>query len=251
MSDQPADVRIFESTGALVSGAADAIVELADLAIARSGRFNVALAGGDTPAALYRHLSAVARPRLDWSRIHAFWGDERCVPPDDPISNYRMARESLLDHVALPGSHVHRMHGEDDPADAARDYEQCLRAQFGTPEGPPSHVPGRRFDLILLGLGADGHTASLFPGLNAVREQRRWVMAEYVPQVSMWRLTLTPPVLNAAGEVLFLVTGEAKAEAVARVLRGSRNVDALPAQVVRPRSGRVRWFLDSGAAGGG
>jgi 6-phosphogluconolactonase len=243
-----AELNVLPTPDALVEAAADVIVDIADAAIARGSRCSIALAGGETPKALYRHLAAACAARLDWPRIHLFWGDERCVPPDDAASNYRMVRECLLDHLDLPSANVHRMRGEDDPGDAARAYEDRLRLQFGTPEGPPPRLPGRRFDLVLLGLGDDGHTASLFPGLDAVREARRWVMAEHVPQVGMWRLTLTPPVLNAAAEVMFLVSGRSKADAVQRAIRGDRNPDAVPAQVVQPRDGRLRWFIDEAAA---
>jgi len=170
-----------------------------------------------------------------WSRVQVLWGDERCVPPHHPESNYRMARETLLDRVPVSPANVHRIHGEDDPAIAAADYETTLRALLP-------------IDLVLLGLGEDGHTASLFPGDAAVHEQTRWVMAAHAAAGSMWRITLTPAVINAAAEVLFIVSGAAKAGILRRVLEGPRRPQSLPAQAIAPTNGRVRWCVDAAAA---
>jgi 6-phosphogluconolactonase len=189
------------------------------------------------------HLRLASPPlvdQVDWSRVHVFFGDERCVPPEDARSNYRMALETLLSTVPIPPQCVHRMRGELPPEIAAQDYEGELREFFG--DEPPS------LDLILLGMGDNGHTASLFPGLTAVHEQQRWVVAEYVAEVGMWRLTLTPVVLNLAREVLFLVAGAAKAAMLRRVLQGPYSPGELPAQVVRPRLGEVFWLVDAAAA---
>ena len=173
--------------------------------------------------------------RVMWSRVQVLWGDERCVPPDHIESNYRMARETLLDRVPVPAANVHRIHGEDDPATAAEVYEATLRTLL-------------RIDLVLLGLGEDGHTASLFPGSAAVHERTRWVMAARASAASLWRITLTPAVINAAAEVLFLVSGGAKAGILRRVLEGPRLPLELPAQAVAPSNGRVRWCVDAAAA---
>jgi 6-phosphogluconolactonase len=159
-----------------------------------------------------------------------------------------MAREVFLGRVPVPAANVHRIHGEDAPARAAAAYEQELREVFATREGPPSRAPGRRFDLVLLGMGSNGHTASLFPGLAAVRERERWVVAEHVPEVSMWRVTLTPPVLNAAANVVFLVSGAEKAGMLRRVLEGPFEPDVLPAQAIAPRNGELAWLVDAAAA---
>jgi len=175
-----------------------------------------------------------------WSRVQVLWGDERCVPPDHVESNYRMARETLLERVPVPAANVHRIHGEDDPATAAEVYEATVRALLRT--------PGARIDLVLLGLGDDGHTASLFPGSAAVQEQTRWVMAAHAPAASMWRVTLTPAVINAAAEVLFLVSGGRKAGILRRVLEGPRRLQELPAQAIAPSNGRLRWCVDTAAA---
>jgi len=231
------DVIVLPTKPAVARAAADRIVDAAASAITARGRFTIALSGGSTPRAMFQLLASDAyRTRIEWARVDVCFGDERCVPPDDPASNYRMAREALLDHVP---ARVHRMRGEDEPAAAAAAYERELRELFG--EAP-------RFDIVLLGMGDNGHTASLFPGLRAVEERERWVVAEYVAEVSMWRLTLTPVVLNAAAEVLFLVAGADKADMLHRVLEGARDPVALPAQVVAPRDGRLAWLVDAGAA---
>ena len=174
-------------------------------------------------------------------------GDERWVPPTDPASNYRMTREQLLDHVPIPKENVHRVHGVT-AADAAAAYERTLREIFATPEGLPTHTAGAGFDLVLLGLGEDGHTASWFPGRAAVRERRRWVMAEHVPEAAMWRVTLTPVVINAASQAIFLVSGAAKAMTLQRVLEGPRQPNALPAQAVALPGGGLRWLVHAEAA---
>lgn len=182
--------------------------------------------------------------------MHVCWGDERCVPPEDPASNYRMAREALLDHVPIPATNVHRIRGEGDPPTVAAAYEQELRTLFATPEGPPPRRPGARFDLVLLGMGNDGHTASLFPGTPAVHETGAaapWVLAQHVASVSAWRVTLTPALINAAADVLFLVSGAEKAPVLRAVLTGPYQPDLLPAQVIALDAGRLRWLVDAAA----
>lgn len=242
-------IEVSPDSAALMHAAADGFVTAAAQAIRTTGRFAVALSGGSTPKRLFALLATNAyATRIDWPRVHVFWGDERCVPPADVSSNFRMAREALLAHVPVAEQNAHRIHGEDEPAVAAAAYEQELRALFRTPAGAPQLRPGARFDLILLGMGDNGHTASLFPGLTAVREATRWVMAEYVAEVSMWRVTLTPVVINAAAEVAFLVSGREKAAMLQRVLEGPHQPDTLPAQVVALRDGRLRWCVDADAA---
>lgn len=240
------NVAVFGDRAALMVGAAERVVQLAADAIRERGRFTWALAGGSTPRELYALLaSAHFANQIDWARVHFFWSDERCVPPDHADSNYRMAKEALLDVVAPPMEHVHRMHGEDDPTEAAAAYERVLREVFAAPDdsAPP------RFDLVLLGMGADGHTASLFPGSAPVMERTRWVMAHKVESVGAWRVTLTPVIINAAAQVAFLVAGADKAGALAQVLdaRTSR-MRVLPAQVIRPVQGELLWMIDAGAA---
>ena len=236
-----AEVLTFSSLAALADAAAERFIAAATTAVAARGRFTVALSGGSTPKALYTRLASPGcASRIDWARVHVFWGDERCVPPDHASSNFRMAREALLDHVPLPAAQVHRMRGEDHPPAAAASYERALRETF--PEGVA------RFDLVLLGMGDNGHTASLFPGLSAVRETARWVVAEHVDEVGMWRLTLTPPALNSAAAVLLLVAGRDKAAMLAQVLDGPRDLDRLPVQAVAPVDGTLTWLIDDAAA---
>ena len=237
-----ADLAVLPSAAALADAGAARFVAAAGDAIASRGQFIVALSGGSTPRDTYLRLGTEALvSKVMWSRVQVLWGDERCVPPDHVESNYRMARETLLDRVPVPALNVHRIHGEDDPATAAEAYEATLRALLLTPAGA-------RIDLVLLGLGEDGHTASLFPGSAAVHEQTRWVMAARAGAASMWRVTLTPAVINAAPEVLFLVSGGAKAGILRRVLEGPRRPRELPAQAIAPSNGRVRWCVDAAAA---
>lgn len=232
-----ARVSVSRDADALMADAALRVATLGEYAIARHGRFRWALSGGTTPRKLYALL---ARPplvrRIDWSRVEFFWGDERCVPPDHADSNYRTAREALLDLVQPDPAHIHRVRGEDAPESAAASYEAELRRAFELPEGsaPPS------FDLIMLGMGADGHTASLFPGSPLLEETRRWVAADHN------RVTLTLPVLNAAAHVLFVVSGADKAQRLAEVLAGPDS--GLPAQRVRPSHGKLEWAVDGAAA---
>jgi 6-phosphogluconolactonase len=239
---------VFASPDALIQAAGDEFIRCAVEAIRVSGRFVVALAGGSTPARLYALLATGGYDRVDWPRVHVFWGDERCVPTDDRASNYRMVREHLLDRVPVAERNVRRIPSQGDPAKAAAAYERELRAAFATPEGPPRMRPGSRFDLVLLGMGRDGHTASLFPGTAAVGEQEHWVLAQHVAAVSMWRITLTPVVINAAAQVVFLVAGREKAPTLRRVLEGPYQPDTLPAQAIAPHAGRLSWLVDAAAA---
>ncbi|RBP15783.1 6-phosphogluconolactonase [Roseiarcus fermentans] len=232
-----ADAIVYPDAGAFVAGAADFVAREAAEAIARRGRFSIALSGGNTPKPIYARLAAA--PGLDWGRILVAFGDERCVPPDDPRSNYGMARAALLDHVPIPPENVLRMRGEDPPRAAAAAYAEELARALG---------PDGRLDLALLGLGDNGHTASLFPGLAALEETERTVVAAYVEVVGMWRLTLTPPAINAARRVAFIVAGADKAEVLARVLQGPRDPEVLPAQAIRPVDSRALWLLDAAAA---
>jgi len=231
-----------------MQAAAEKIVRLGAEAIEENEIFTVALSGGSTPRPLYVLLATgmFAKP-FDWSRVHLFWGDERCVPPGDPRSNYRMVREALLDAVPIPPPNIHRIRGEEDPKVAAAAYERELRAFFGSngADGPPR----MGFDLVLLGLGDNGHTASLFPELPAATEQVRWVMAQFVEVVSMWRITLTPVVINAAKNVAFVVSGSEKAQRLRDVLEGPFQPELLPAQMIKPAHGRLLWLVDDAAAG--
>ena len=213
-------ITVYPDNESLISNAAAFLTELAVQSISERGRFTLALSGGNTPRPVYARLATTGyRDRLDWSKVQVFFGDERCMPPDDPQSNYRMCRTALFEQVPLPAGNIHRIRGEDAPDKAAADYAGVLQRAFGgnvATGGPPAEG----FDLILLGMGDNGHTASLFPGLAAVTETVRWVMAQYVEVVGMWRVSLTPVIINAARQVAFLVSGANKAEVLHRVLEG-------------------------------
>jgi 6-phosphogluconolactonase len=236
-----AEICIYPNIKDLAYAAAERVVAASKAAIKRRGRFALALSGGTTPAELYRLLASDEFVgRLDWGRVHVFWGDERCVPPEHPDSNYRMARLAFLEQVPLPKANIHRIPSELNPRQAAGLYEQTLRDFFD----PKMAV----FDLILLGLGDDGHTASLFPGSAALHENGRWVVENYVETMNAWRITLAPPIINAAREVVFLVNGKGKANVLRRVLKEARQPQVLPAQLIQPTSGRLFWLIDSEAS---
>lgn len=239
------DLHICREPHELYERAAALYAQVVHEAVAARGRCTVALSGGTTPRGLYRVLSEERyRSAIPWACVHLFWGDERCVPPTHPESNYRLAAETLLSHVAIPAGNVHRIPAELPPLEAASAYEHTVRTVFAlAAEGLP------RFDLIVLGVGADGHTASLFPGTPGVREDRRLVVAHYVEKLGAWRITLTPPVLNNAVQVVFLVSGADKAQTLKAVLYGPRDPERLPAQLVRPAQGTVWWLVDRAAAG--
>lgn len=237
-------VEIFPAPMEMSEAAAKLFTARAAEAVSARGRFTAALSGGKTPVAIYTLLAkAPYVSQIPWARVHLFWGDERCVPPDHVDSNYRMVREILLDHVPIPPANVHRMPGEMDPVEAAARYEEQLR-EFFVPHGGGFHV----FDLILLGLGEDGHTASLFPGTRALRESARWVLGHYVDAQKGWRITLTPPIINAAHTLVFIVSGAGKAAVLKEILEGPIRPDTLPAQIVRPADGTLLWMLDREAA---
>lgn len=234
---------ICADIGGLAGWAAAEFVRLAERSTREKGRFAVALSGGSTPRSLYALLATSAYSRqVPWPDVHLFWGDERCVPPDHAESNYRMAREALLANVEIPTQNIHRMAGEKQPAAAAIEYEQELKAFFRL---APGEVP--RFDLILLGLGEDGHTASLFPDSDALAETKRLVSANYVAKLNAYRLTLTLPVLNGAAVVLFLVSGASKATVIDEILRGDELSNRFPAARVDPPDGRLVWLITTDA----
>ncbi len=240
-------LRIFQDAAAVCRAAAEEFVRAASEAIEARGRFAASLSGGSTPRGLYALLADDGesfRRRVDWSRVHFFWGDERCVPSDHPESNYRMARESMLEKLSPPRENIHRIPTElVDPEKIAGSYETDLRRFFKPAAGEPP-----RFDLILLGMGPDGHTASLFPRTEALEDRGRLVAANWVEKLRAHRVTLTLPVINNAHRVLFLVAGGDKAKALDAVLRGPRRPEELPAQAVRPVNGEMRWFADRAAS---
>lgn len=240
---EPAEIRVLNAPQELFQAAAADFIALAEHAIRDRGRFTVALSGGSTPRGLYSLLASEVVPRLPWDKIFFFFGDERHVPPDDPDSNYRMVREAMLSKIAIPAENVFRVQAENNDADAAaRAYEETVKHFFHL---APGQIP--RFDLILLGLGPDGHTASLFPGSAALAETTRLVVANWVEKFKTFRITFTYPVLNHAAEVRFLVSGADKAPALHDVLKGKGD---LPASRIRPENGRVEWLVDRAAASG-
>jgi len=248
------DVRIVADAAELTRAAAEEVVAaLTSLPAPPS----VLLSGGSTPRALLSLLADRAAPyraRIPWDSVRLFWGDERHVPPDHPDSNFRMAREALLDHVPVPAAHVHRIAAEEpDAAAAARAYERDLVESFGlNPDrdgaASPDALDWPRFSLVLLGLGEEGHTASLFPGSPVLGERRHLTAAPWVAAHDTWRITVTPPVLNHGARVLFLVSGAAKAAALAAVVDGPPRPELYPAQVVAPAAGRLLWLVDRAAA---
>lgn len=241
MSAEP-KVEVFGSPQELFRAAAEKFCSLGASAIKNHGRFTVALSGGSTPRGLHQELATHFAPRLDWSKVSFFWGDERHVPPDSPESNYRMAKETLLSKLPIPEENIFRIPSElPDARQAAAKYEQTLQQIFHL---NPNSFP--RLDFILLGMGPDGHTASLFPGTAALQEKDRLVVANWVEKLNTFRITFTYPVLDDAAYVMFLVNGDEKAEMVRRALKepGAN----LPCQKVRPVAGELVWYLDKGAA---
>lgn len=232
-------VRVFPTVEATVAAAANRIAAIAAESVAARGRFSVALSGGSTPVALYRLLARDFRDRVDWARVHAWWGDERCVPHTDKDSNARAAREALLNHVPIPAAGIRAVPTELPPVEAAAAYERALR----------NFDPASPLDLVLLGMGADGHTASLFPGDDALNEKNRWAINVQAPPSSPVRdrVTLTLPLIATALHALFLVTGAEKHDTLARVLSPDDR-DLLPAAMVRCR-GPVEWLIDNAAGG--
>ena len=240
-----AELRVLGDVDELAQAAAEEITRSIEEAVASRGRFTIALSGGSTPKPVYRLLAEEPYlSRIAWDRVHVFWVDERHVPPDHPDSNFGMAHGALLSRVPIPTDNVHRIRSEKPDAErAAEEYGWALRSAFDLDEGQ-----WPRFDLVLLGLGADGHTASLFPGSDAIRERSRLVIAPWVSSLGAYRITLTLPVLNRAAAALFLVSGEEKAEALRTVVDGDYQPDRFPAQAVRPEEGRLLWLVDRAAA---
>ena len=236
------DIIICRDVDELGRKAAAQWISLADAAIKARGQFNVALSGGSTPRSLYALLaSAEFAPRIRWRQIHLFFGDERCVAPDHAESNYRMVKESLLSRTFIPPDNVHRMAGEKTPTLAAAEYEAQLRKHFSIDDDA---LP--RFDLVLLGLGEDGHTASLFPGSSALNETRHLVATIYVAKLNAHRLTLTFPVINNAAQISFLIAGESKAAVVKEIL--TIETCDFPAARINPENGQLTWFVTQDAA---
>jgi len=234
-------IHIYKYLEGISQAAAEIFVDSAKQAITTRGRFSVALSGGNTPRRLYEILATPPfRDRVKWRAVHVFWGDERWVPMDDPRSNFRMAREALLEHVPLPKEHVHPMWGNLPPSEAAGQYEVELRNYFK--DQPPT------LDLILLGLGDNAHTASLFPQSSVLNEKEKWVTEVYVAELEMYRITLTAPFINQADHVVFLVSGANKAPALQNVLEGAYQPHIYPAQLIHPNDAHPIWLVDKAAS---
>lgn len=241
-TDSARDIRIFETAEEVAHAAADYFAATALSSISSEGRFSVALAGGSTPLRTYRLLASEEyRNRLPWSKVHIFFGDERSVPPTHADSNYRAAKEAMISLLPIPAPNIHRMLGEGDAVANASLYEGELQTFF-------DGAPWPRFNLVLLGMGDDGHTASLFPGTEALIEARAWVVANWVEKLKTYRITLTAPAINHAANIIFLVAGASKAQRLPEVLRGAPNPLRLPSQLIQPLAGSLVWLVDKTAA---
>ena len=241
-SKLPEWLRVVSDVAALNRAAADEFARCAEDAVRERGRFTVALSGGNTPRAVYALLASEYKTAVPWDKMFIFFGDERHVPPEDAASNYRMANESLLSRVPIPAQNIHRIQAELDAQRAAEKYEETLKAFFNLKAG---ELPW--FDLVMLGMGEDGHTASLFPGTDALHETARLAVANRVEKLDTERITLTLPVLNAAAEVMVIISGENKAEILNRVVH-SGGMPEFPIQLVRPKNGRLLWIVERQAA---
>lgn len=238
------EVRRLTTPQDLFQAAGEELIHAATQAIAQRGRFTIALSGGSTPRSLYTLIAANASSNLPWEKVFLFWGDERHVPLDDPESNYRMVNETLISKISIPAGNVFPVPaGDPNPEAAAEAYEQTLKKFFGL---APAEVP--RFDFILLGMGPDGHTASLFPETSALQEKSKLVVANWVEKLHTSRITLTLPVLNAARRVAFLVSGADKAAVLQEVLEGKGAPEKYPSKLVQPSDGKLIWFVDRAAA---
>lgn len=236
-------LHIFKNTDTLLASLADLVVKQAGEAIRQHGRFSFVLSGGSSPKKLFELLASdLYRDRISWQQVYFFFGDERNVPADHPDSNYLMARKALFEPLKIADDHIFRMNTDLEPAAAASAYEKDLHTYFA---GKPIHL-----DLVLLGLGDDAHTASLFPHTTALKERESLVKENYVEKVKMYRITLTAPLINAASNIAFLVYGASKATAVHHILEDAKNEEEYPAQLIQPLHGKVHWFLDEAAAAG-
>jgi 6-phosphogluconolactonase len=243
---------VFPDQAALAQAASNHFIALSKQAIYEKNQFTVALAGGSTPRAMYSLLSKKYAAQIDWTLVHVFWGDERCFPPNHKDSNYRMARESLLDHVPIPAENIHRMEAELSPEEAAATYEELLHSFFDMTSSKSKDSIPITFDLLLLGIGTDGHTASLFPSTPALEEKVRWAVPvphTEPPPPLITRISLTLPAINAARQVTFIASGSGKAGILKEILSTKPNSPhALPAARVKPAEGQLLWLLDAAAA---
>jgi 6-phosphogluconolactonase len=240
--ETPSNVSVFDTPEQLALAAAERFVECAHELVGEQDRFSVALAGGTTPKRVYELLATERfKSRVEWSQVYLFFGDERAVPPDHPDSNYAMVYEALISKVPIPAKNVRRMIGEGDAHENARLYEEQLKIFFAGVTWP-------RFDLVFLGMGEDGHTASLFPGSEALNEKSSWVVATRMERLKQDRITLTLPVFNHAARIIFLVTGKEKAKRLHDVMQPQPGSERVPAQEIQPLAGTLEWLVDRAAA---
>ncbi|MEP7231029.1 MAG: 6-phosphogluconolactonase [Ginsengibacter sp.] len=234
-------LNVYDSKEKLNEALALWICDLVESVLQKQEYFTLALSGGETPKALYKKLASEQYfQKINWQRIHVFWGDERCVPFEDERNNANMAYTNLLNYVNMPQAQVHKMRVDIEPSFAAKDYENVLQTYFENTQNS--------FDLVLLGVGDDGHTLSLFPGSSAIEEKQTWVVAVYNEKQKMYRISLMPSIVNRASHIAFVATGKNKSEILHRVINGQYEPDVLPAQIIKPLDGTLDWFLDKEAA---
>ncbi len=236
------NLKIYKNKDLLVDELARKISEIISDTLKNQEYFTLSLSGGETPQVLYKKLASPEfREKINWKRVHIFWGDERAVPFDDNRSNAKMAFDFLIDHINIPAAQVHKMRTDIEPVFAVTDYDKILHTYFdNTPKS---------FDLILLGMGDDGHTLSIFPGSSLIEDQgKKWVAAVYNEEQHMYRITLTPEIVNRSSNIIFIVTGSKKTNVLKQVIEGKYEPEKLPAQIIKPANGELYWFLDEDAA---
>lgn len=244
-------LHVYKNGEELSSAVAKWIAERISATLTKKDRFTIALSGGSTPQRLHKILAASPyKEQIDWSKLHIFWGDERAVPFEDSRNNAKMAFDTLLDFVPVPASQIHVMRTDIAPEQSAVEYEKILHQYFGPSAGEGDGLPTESFDLVLLGMGDDGHTLSLFPGTEVVHEEAAWVKAFFLKAQAMYRITLTKSIVNRSACVAFLTTGAGKAHALKEVLKGAYHPDLYPSQEIRPTAGELHWFVDEAAAAG-
>ncbi len=248
------ELHVYKDAEQLSRAAAKWIADLIAETLKLRDRFTIALSGGSTPKLLHKILAAPPyKDQIDWSKLHIFWGDERAVPFEDDRNNAKMAYDTLLNFVPVPPSQIHVMRTDIEPEASAVEYEKILHQYFDAvpgssgSTGAPATLPNS-FDLVLLGMGDDGHTLSLFPGTDIVHEEKAWVKAFFLPAQNMYRITLTKTIVNRAAHIAFLTTGAGKAHALKEVLKGAYNPDLYPSQEIKPVNGELYWFVDEAAA---